>query len=250
MGIRSGLAVLLGFSVAGLLAQGKADHAKALRLTDEALQRHEEAEAQFLAAEQLWRSRHDGATAGAAARALRAQAAFLNRQADRLIRAAHERRWAGQAAMDYTVAAIVGRSAGLAFSLFGPMRSDNAKFAAEEEAREIQERGEKEINDAVKMAMRKQLAPAPAPWLAEGRRTLALIGPTGVGKTTAIAKIAARALLETRFKVALLRSIRTGWERVNNWPATGRSWGFPHTLPAIARHWPRASSALPGPIWS
>ncbi len=61
-----------------------------------------------------------------------------------------------------------------------------------------------EINDAVKMAMRKQLAPAPAPWLAEGRRTLALIGPTGVGKTTAIAKIAARALLETRFKVALI----------------------------------------------
>ncbi len=61
-----------------------------------------------------------------------------------------------------------------------------------------------EINDAVKMAMRKQLAPAPAPWLAEGRRTMALIGPTGVGKTTAIAKIAARALLETRFKVALI----------------------------------------------
>jgi flagellar biosynthesis protein FlhF len=61
-----------------------------------------------------------------------------------------------------------------------------------------------EINDAVKMAMRKQLVPAPAPWLAEGRRTLALIGPTGVGKTTAIAKIAARALLETRFKVALI----------------------------------------------
>ena len=61
-----------------------------------------------------------------------------------------------------------------------------------------------EINDAVKMAMRKQLAPGPAPWLAEGRRTLALIGPTGVGKTTAIAKIAARALLETRFKVALI----------------------------------------------
>ena len=61
-----------------------------------------------------------------------------------------------------------------------------------------------EIDDAVKAAMRKQLAPAPAPWLAEGRRTLALIGPTGVGKTTAIAKIAARALLETRFKVALI----------------------------------------------
>jgi flagellar biosynthesis protein FlhF len=64
--------------------------------------------------------------------------------------------------------------------------------------------GSEEIADAVKAAVRKQMAPAPAPWLAEGRRTLALIGPTGVGKTTAIAKIAARALLETRFKVALI----------------------------------------------
>jgi flagellar biosynthesis protein FlhF len=64
--------------------------------------------------------------------------------------------------------------------------------------------GGDEIEHAVKGAMRKQMAPAAAPWLAEGRRTLALIGPTGVGKTTAIAKIAARALLETRFKVALI----------------------------------------------
>jgi flagellar biosynthesis protein FlhF len=61
-----------------------------------------------------------------------------------------------------------------------------------------------DIDELVRAAIRKQLPPAPAPWLAEGRRTVALIGPTGVGKTTAIAKIAARAVLETRFKVALI----------------------------------------------
>jgi len=69
-----------------------------------------------------------------------------------------------------------------------------------------------ETGEAVKAAMRKQLAPAPAPWLAErlgqlpggSRRAIALVGPTGVGKTTAVAKIAARALLETSFKVGLV----------------------------------------------
>src|SRR4029078_2756501 len=65
-----------------------------------------------------------------------------------------------------------------------------------EEGRRLGAAGGDEIEEAVKAAMRKQMAPAAAPWLAEGRRTLALIGPTGVGKTTAIAKIAARALLE------------------------------------------------------
>jgi len=73
-----------------------------------------------------------------------------------------------------------------------------------EEARRHGATGADEIEESVKASMRKQMAPAAAPWLAEGRRTLALIGPTGVGKTTAIAKIAARALLETRFKVALI----------------------------------------------
>ncbi|HET6150528.1 MAG TPA: flagellar biosynthesis protein FlhF [Polyangia bacterium] len=73
-----------------------------------------------------------------------------------------------------------------------------------EEARRLGASSGDEIEEAVKTSMRKQMAPAAAPWLAEGRRTLALIGPTGVGKTTAIAKIAARALLETRFKVALI----------------------------------------------
>ena len=53
-------------------------------------------------------------------------------------------------------------------------------------------------------ALEKLLRAAPAPWGADGRRTVALVGPTGVGKTTAIAKIAARALLETQFKVGLI----------------------------------------------
>lgn len=50
----------------------------------------------------------------------------------------------------------------------------------------------------------KLCAAGPAPWSADARRTVALVGPTGVGKTTAIAKIAARALLETRFKIGLI----------------------------------------------
>jgi flagellar biosynthesis protein FlhF len=63
--------------------------------------------------------------------------------------------------------------------------------------------------------VREQLRPAPAPWhpLPAGDRTgeairqsriIALIGPTGVGKTTTLAKIAARALLEAHLKVALV----------------------------------------------
>lgn len=52
--------------------------------------------------------------------------------------------------------------------------------------------------------VRKQLVATSSPWSADARRTIALVGPTGVGKTTAIAKIAARALLETRFKIGLI----------------------------------------------
>lgn len=61
-----------------------------------------------------------------------------------------------------------------------------------------------EILQSAGIALGRQLSAAPAPWAAEGRRTIALVGPTGVGKTTAVAKIAARALLETQFKVGLI----------------------------------------------
>ncbi len=60
------------------------------------------------------------------------------------------------------------------------------------------------IEAEVRADLRKRLSAAPAPWLTDGRRTIGLIGPTGVGKTTAIAKIAARAVLETKFKCALI----------------------------------------------
>ena len=61
-----------------------------------------------------------------------------------------------------------------------------------------------EIFSAIVAEVAKRLTAAPAPWSSDARRTIALVGPTGVGKTTAIAKIAARALLETRFKIGLV----------------------------------------------
>ena len=61
-----------------------------------------------------------------------------------------------------------------------------------------------ELFSAIVAGLGKRLCAAPAPWSADGRRSIALVGPTGVGKTTAIAKIAARALLETRFKIGLI----------------------------------------------
>jgi flagellar biosynthesis protein FlhF len=51
----------------------------------------------------------------------------------------------------------------------------------------------------------ERLVAGRAPWLAEKRRrTIALVGPTGVGKTTTLAKIAARAIMESKLKVALI----------------------------------------------
>jgi flagellar biosynthesis protein FlhF len=61
-----------------------------------------------------------------------------------------------------------------------------------------------ELFPLIAIEIGKRLLSAPAPWSADARRTIALVGPTGVGKTTAIAKIAARALLDTRFKVGLI----------------------------------------------
>lgn len=65
-------------------------------------------------------------------------------------------------------------------------------------------RGEREIAESLREGLRRRLAPALPPWQGEGRRVIALVGPPGVGKTTTIAKIAARALLESKLKVALV----------------------------------------------
>ncbi len=50
----------------------------------------------------------------------------------------------------------------------------------------------------------QSLVPCRAPWLQPGRQVIALVGPTGVGKTTTLAKIAARGLLEAKKRIALL----------------------------------------------
>jgi len=63
---------------------------------------------------------------------------------------------------------------------------------------------EREIAESLRQGLRRRLTPAPPPWRGEGRRVMALVGPPGVGKTTTIAKIAARALLESKLKVALV----------------------------------------------
>jgi flagellar biosynthesis protein FlhF len=57
---------------------------------------------------------------------------------------------------------------------------------------------------AVRALLAERLIPSRAPWMPGPRRTIALIGPTGVGKTTTLAKIAARALIDARLKVALV----------------------------------------------
>jgi flagellar biosynthesis protein FlhF len=67
-----------------------------------------------------------------------------------------------------------------------------------------------DIDGTVRGLVTRRLAGALAPWqrdpAASGSepRVVALVGPTGVGKTTTIAKIAARALLESRLRVALI----------------------------------------------
>jgi flagellar biosynthesis protein FlhF len=56
----------------------------------------------------------------------------------------------------------------------------------------------------VKDLLGERLIPCRAPWLHDGRHVIAVVGPTGVGKTTTIAKMAARAILEARKRVAFV----------------------------------------------
>ena len=63
---------------------------------------------------------------------------------------------------------------------------------------------EKDMLAALAQTVRARLATSRPPWEGEDRRVVALVGPTGVGKTTTIAKIAAHALLDSRLKVSLV----------------------------------------------
>jgi len=60
------------------------------------------------------------------------------------------------------------------------------------------------VLSAVKDLLGERLVPCRAPWLLDGRHVIAAVGPTGVGKTTTLAKMAARALLETKKRVAFV----------------------------------------------
>lgn len=60
------------------------------------------------------------------------------------------------------------------------------------------------LESAVKDLIAGRLIPGRAPWSQDGRRVVALVGPTGVGKTTTLAKIAAKAIVESRLQVALI----------------------------------------------
>jgi flagellar biosynthesis protein FlhF len=65
--------------------------------------------------------------------------------------------------------------------------------------------GQNALQSALRNALAERVVPGRAPWMSESRRrVIALVGPTGVGKTTTIAKIAARAVMETKQKVALI----------------------------------------------
>jgi flagellar biosynthesis protein FlhF len=56
----------------------------------------------------------------------------------------------------------------------------------------------------VKDLLGERLIPCRAPWRLDGRHVIAAVGPTGVGKTTTLAKMAARGILEARKRVAFV----------------------------------------------
>jgi len=60
------------------------------------------------------------------------------------------------------------------------------------------------VEETVRTIVSGRLSGARPPWEPGERRVIAMVGPTGVGKTTTIAKIAARALLESQLRVALI----------------------------------------------
>ncbi len=77
---------------------------------------------------------------------------------------------------------------------------------AEEMVRQVLLDGGKEedLLSGVSDIIAGRLVPGRAPWLRDSRRVIALVGPTGVGKTTTLAKVAAKALVESQLQVALI----------------------------------------------
>lgn len=103
-------------------------------------------------------------------------------------------------------------SAPLAASIPEAIQQLVDKGVAEHIARRVHERagrvrGARGPEDALQTVLAELVEGAVAPWqrLADRRRrVVALLGPTGVGKTTTIAKMAARAILEEQQRVALI----------------------------------------------
>jgi len=60
------------------------------------------------------------------------------------------------------------------------------------------------LMNTVRDLLGERLIPCRAPWLHDGRHAIAVVGPTGVGKTTTLAKMAARAILEAKKRVAFV----------------------------------------------
>ena len=102
----------------------------------------------------------------------------------------------------------------------------------------------------LRTALSERVIAGRAPWLGDkGRRVIALVGPTGVGKTTTLAKIAARALMESKQKVALITvdTYRIGAsEQLTRY---GEIMDVPTFVAATASSWAGCSSASPGPTW-
>jgi flagellar biosynthesis protein FlhF len=62
----------------------------------------------------------------------------------------------------------------------------------------------KAIMEGIRAPLAQRLTADRAPWARGGRHTIAFVGPTGVGKTTTLAKVAARALMEGNRRVGLI----------------------------------------------
>jgi flagellar biosynthesis protein FlhF len=79
-----------------------------------------------------------------------------------------------------------------------------AEDLVEEAMKDLARSREGTLDETVRRLVRRRLGGTKGPWERDERRVIALVGPTGVGKTTTIAKIAARATLDSRLRVALV----------------------------------------------